>query len=169
MSLNGEYQNCWNNANCLNKMDADQHENMNKIRQFLERYGKFESKKTLKPPPVAAVPEKKPDFKKEISILEEQAEQARTEEAKVESRAAEMSQEKQMMQQKKLKTFIDGEISSKIRSVVKEQVMKLFTDYVSKREQQDLSEEKEFENIQMTTLKNEVEQLRQKLQKDQQQ
>lgn len=47
--------------------------------------------------------------------------------------------------------------------------MKLFTDYVSKREQQDLSEEKEFENIQMTTLKNEVEQLRQKLQKDQQQ
>jgi hypothetical protein len=50
MSLNGEYQNCWNNANCLNKMDADQHENMNKIKQFLERYGKFESKKTLKPP-----------------------------------------------------------------------------------------------------------------------
>jgi len=77
-----------------------------------------------------------------------------------------MSQEKQIMQQKKLKTFIDSEISTKIRSVVKEQVMKLFTDYVSKREQQDLAEEKDFESIQMTTLKNEVEQLRQKLQKD---
>jgi len=73
------------------------------------------------------------------------------------------------MQQKKLKTFIDSEISTKIRSVVKEQVMKLFTDYVSKREQQDLAEEKDFESIQMNTLKNEVEQLRQKLQKDQQQ
>lgn len=80
-----------------------------------------------------------------------------------------MSEEKQIMQQKKLKTFIDSEISTKIRSVVKEQVMKLFTDYVSKREQQDLAEEKDFESIQMNTLKNEVEQLRQKLQKDQQQ
>lgn len=75
----------------------------------------------------------------------------------MESRAAELSQEKQIMQQKKLKTFIDSEISTKIRSVVKEQVMKLFTDYVSKREQQDLAEEKEFENIQMATLKDEVE------------
>ena len=73
------------------------------------------------------------------------------------------------MQQKKLKTFIDSEISTKIRSVVKEQVMKLFTDYVSKREQQDLAEEKEFENIQMATLKDEVEQLRRKLQKDHEQ
>ena len=80
-----------------------------------------------------------------------------------------MSEEKQIMQQKKLKTFIDSEISTKIRSVVKEQVMKLFTDYGSKREQQDLAEEKDFESIQMNTLKNEVEQLRQKLQKDQQQ
>jgi hypothetical protein len=80
-----------------------------------------------------------------------------------------MSQEKQIMQQKKLKTFIDSEISTKIRSVVKEQVMKLFTDYVSKREQQDLAEEKEFESVQMAALKTEVEQLRQKLQKDQQQ
>lgn len=133
---------------------------------FLERYGKFESKKTIKPP---AAPQNKPDFKKEISILEEQAEQADKEQAKVESRAAEMSEEKQIMQQKKLKTFIDSEISTKIRSVVKEQVMKLFTDYVSKREQQDLAEEKDFESIQMNTLKNEVEQLRQKLQKDQQQ
>lgn len=53
MSLNSEYLNCWNNANCLAKMDADQHENMNKIKQFLERYGKFESKKTLKPPSTA--------------------------------------------------------------------------------------------------------------------
>lgn len=127
----------------------------------------MDGKKTLKPP--AAAPSNKPDFKKEISILEEQAEQAEKEQAKVESRAAEMSQEKQIMQQKKLKTFIDSEISSKIRSVVKEQVMKLFTDYVSKREQQDLAEEKEFENIQMATLKEEVEQLRRKLQKDQEQ
>ena len=47
-----------------------------------------------------------------------------------------------LKEQMKLKTYIDQEISMKIKSVIQEQVTKLFSEYITKREIQELQDEK---------------------------
>ena len=51
-----------------------------------------------------------------------------------------------LKEQMKLKTYIDQEISMKIKSVIQEQVTKLFSEYITKRETQELQDEKKFED-----------------------
>jgi len=41
-----------------------------------------------------------------------------------------------LKEQMKLKTYIDKEIGMKIKSVIQEQVTKLFSEYIGKRESQ---------------------------------
>ena len=54
-------------------------------------------------------------------------------------------QETSLEQQKELKQFIDNEISQKVRSVVKQQVLKMFSEYVGKKEKGDLEHEQQIE------------------------
>lgn len=56
-------------------------------------------------------------------------------------------------QQKNLKSFVDNEISSKVKGIVKEQVIKLFSDFIQKQEELDRKQEEEFEKREMDLVK----------------
>ena len=56
-------------------------------------------------------------------------------------------------QQKQLKSFIDNEISLKVKNIVKEQVVKLFSEFIQKQEEIDRQQEEQFEKREMELVK----------------
>ena len=59
-----------------------------------------------------------------------------------------------LQEQLKLQTYVDEEIQLKIKSVIKEQVTNLFTQYIQKREKEEEQEEKKFEDQQLQQMQN---------------
>jgi len=113
---------------------------MNKIRDYVKQFAQIIDKKTFGD-----------EITELTSSLEELGDAVKKEQQREEAedqKKVETPEPKPAMQQtnssvqvstdqRKLKEFIDSEIHYKIKSVLKEQVVKLFSDYAQKREKEE--------------------------------